>query len=489
MASAAICSTLVRWRRTDSSTRRNSGMDIISDLAEAVLRQETILTIGAFDGVHRGHQALIADVVARARSTDRLAAAITFHPHPAVMLAPNRAPPCLTTPGEKAALLEGLNLDLLALLPFNRQMAATPARDFVATVSRNLRMRELWVGSDFAMGRDREGDVPRLREFGRELGYDIHVVQPVVTISGDVISSSLIRTLLSEGRVEEAAGMLGRNVSLSGEVVVGAGRGRRLGFATANLDVRPERSVPADGVYAAFAMLGAESFEALANIGVRPSFGNGMRTVETHILDFDRDIYGCDLVVEFVARLRDEQRFAECSDLVAQVSHDIAAAREVLSSPKRTRRSAQPGMGAAGGKPLMECPYRYEEVDHTADRAMRVWGNSLQSLFIGAARGMYRLMADLDGLVATEWCEILVESSDSEALLVEWLNELLFLTEMKGLLFVDYQIDSLTGSSLVGRAGGVSAEPSKAHIKAATYHDLLIVRNGTGCSTVITFDV
>ena len=137
----------------------------------------------------------------------------------------------------------------------------------------------------------------------------------------------------------------------------------------------------------------------------------------------------------------------------------------------------------------MDCRYRYEEVDHTADRAMRVWGDGLQSLFIGAARGMYHLMADLDGLVATEWCEILIESLDSEALLVEWLNELLFLTEANGLLFVDFQIDSLTGFSLLGRAGGVSAEPSRAHIKAATYHDLLIVRNETGCSSVITFDV
>jgi riboflavin kinase/FMN adenylyltransferase len=464
-------------------------MDIISDLAKANLRQETVLTIGAFDGVHRGHQALIGEVVARARSTDRLAAAITFHPHPAVMLAPNRAPRYLTTPGEKAVLLEGLNLDLLALLPFNQQMAATPARDFVAAVSSYLRMRELWVGNDFAMGRDREGDVPRLRRFGRELGYDVHVVQPVVTVSGEVISSSLIRALLSEGRVEDAAGMLGRYASLSGKVVVGASRGRTLGFHTANLEVRPERSVPADGVYAAFAVLGAECFEAVANIGVRPSFGDGERTVETHILDFDRDVHGCDLVVEFVARLRDEERFAECSDLVAQVSRDIAAARERLRGPGGGRKPVRTGVGAACEKPPIACPYRYEEVEHTADRAVRVWGDGLQSLFIGAARGMYHLMADLDGLVATEWCEVLVDSSDSEALLVEWLNELLFLTETKDLLFVDYQIDSLTESSLVGRAGGVPAKSLKAYIKAATYHDLLIECSGTGCSSVITFDV
>jgi SHS2 domain-containing protein len=350
-------------------------------------------------------------------------------------------------------------------------------------------MRELWVGSDFALGRDREGDVPRLRQLGRDLGFDVHVLRPVVSPSGEVISSSLIRVLLSEGRVEEAANLLGRHVSLSGMVVAGAGRGRPLGLPTANLEVRPERSVPADGVYAAFAVLGAESFEAVANIGVRPSFGNGQRTVETHILDFDRDIYGCDLVVEFVARLRDEQRFVESSHLVAQVSRDIAAARDVLRRSRGASKSAQPGRGAAGEQPPLICPYRHEEVDHTADRAMRVWGDDLQSLFIGAARGMYHLMADLDGLVATEWCEILVKASDPEALLVEWLNELLFLTEVKGLLFVDYQIDSLTGSSLAGRAGGVPAEPSKAHIKAATYHDLSIVGKGTGCSSVITFDV
>ncbi len=466
-------------------------MKIIGDLAKAVPQQETILTIGAFDGVHRGHQALIGAVVARARSTDRLAAVVTFHPHPAVVLAPNHAPPYLTTPGEKAALLEGLNIDLLALLPFNRQMVATPARDFVAAVSRHLRMRELWVGDDFALGRDREGDVPRLRQLGRELGYDVHIVQPVVSASGEgeVISSSLIRALLSEGRVEDAAELLGRNVSLSGEVVVGAGRGRSLGFPTANLEVRPERSVPADGVYAAFAVLGTEGFEAVANIGVRPSFGNSKRTVETHILDFDQDVYGCDLVVEFVARLRDEQRFAECSDLVAQVSRDIVEARQVLQGARATRPPARPCREAAGETPPMICPYRYEEVEHTADRALRVWGDGLPSLFIGAARGMYHLMADLDGLVATEWCDVLVESLDPEGLLVEWLNELLFLTEMKGLLFVDYQIDSLDESTLVARAGGVASEPTKAQIKAATYHGLLIVSEGTGRSTVLTFDV
>jgi riboflavin kinase/FMN adenylyltransferase len=465
-------------------------MKIIGDLATAVLRQETILTIGSFDGVHLGHQALIGQVVARAHATDRLAAVVTFHPHPVVVLAPDRAPRYLTTPGEKADLLEGLNVDLLALVPFNRQVAATPARDFLGGVSRHLRMRELWVGSDFALGRNREGDVPRLRDFGRDLGYRVQVIQPVVSSSGNgVISSSRIRALLSEGRVEGAARMLGRYASLSGEVVVGARRGHALGFPTANLEIRPERSVPADGVYAAFALLGSQRLPGVANVGVRPSFGNGQRIVETHILDFDRDIYGCDLVVEFVARMRDEQRFADIGALVQQIGCDRAAARAILSDQEGVRHSVRPNDRARGTGTSSLCPHRYEEVDHTADRAIRVWGKGLPDLFIGAARGMYHLMADLDGLVATDWREILLDASDQGALLVEWLNELLYLTEMEGLLFVDFQIESLTETSLIARVGGVPAEPTEAQIKAATFHDLVIVQEGTGWSSVVTFDV
>ncbi len=452
-------------------------MNVIDDLVKANVRQETVLTVGAFDGVHRGHQALIGAIVARSRDTNRLATVVTFHPHPVAVLAPDRAPTSLTTPGEKAALLEALGVDLMVLLPFNHQMAATPARDFMQLLSRHLRLRELWVGPDFALGRNREGNVPRLRELGQELGYEVRVIQPV-TGSGEVISSSRIRALVREGAVEEAARLLGRYPSLSGQVVSGARRGHRLGFPTANLEVRTERAVPANGVYAIFARLGEERYPGVANIGVRPSFDGGHRTIEAHLFDFDQDIYGCDLVIEFVARLRDERRFEEIDELIAQIGQDKEAAQRILNKQPPTH-----------GKGDAACRYRYRELEHTADRALQVWAVGLPELFAGAAKGMYSLMADLEGLVATEWREVRLEAWDRETLLVAWLNELLFFTEMEGLLFVEVRIESLSDTALVAQAGGIHAPATKAHIKAATFHNLEIVQDGTEWSTVITFDV
>jgi riboflavin kinase/FMN adenylyltransferase len=477
-------------------------MQVLDDLTRVYLQQETILTIGAFDGVHRGHQALIGKVVAQARATDRLAAVITFHPHPAMVLAPERAPCYLTTPGEKLALLEGLGVDLVVLMQFNREVAATPAREFMEAVSSHLRVRELWVGADFALGKNREGDVPRLQEFGRDLGYDVRVFEAV--LGGEqTISSSRIRSLLDQGRVQEVAQLLGRYPHLSGEVVVGAERGHELGFPTANLQVRAERAVPADGVYAVFARLGKERRPAVANVGVRPSFDNGQRTVETHIFDFDQDIYGCDLVVEFVARLRDERKFEDIGELVAQIERDSQAARRILSD------KSQRDIGV--DEAFASCRYCYREVEHTADRALEVRGRELADLFVGAAQGMFSLMGDLNGLVATHWKTIELAAWDRETLLVDLLNELLFITEMEGILFVECRIESLydsaqsgdseigmsveagsadlPGAKLVAQVGGVHAPVTKAHIKAATFHNLVLVQDELGWSTVLTLDV
>jgi len=461
-------------------------MKVIDDLTGIALPQESILTIGAFDGLHRGHQILIGEVVRRAHATARLAALVTFHPHPAMVLAPHRAPRYLTTPGEKIALLENMGVDLVVLLPFSREIAETPARTFMQTLADSLQFKELFVGADFALGRDREGDVNRLREIGRELGFDVHSVQPLV-LDGGIVSSSRIRALLRDGAVEEAARLLGRFPSISGEVVLGAHRGQALGFPTANLEVRPERAVPSDGVYAVYALLGDERLPAVANIGVRPSFNNGQRTVETHIFDFDRDIYGCDLVVEFVARLRGERRFEDIDDLVEQIRRDNEEALRILGSE---RADAESSLRSG------PCRYRYLEVEHTADRALEVWGDELHDLFAGAARGMYSLMADLEDLVAMDWREIRLEAQDLESLLVDWLSELLFLTETEDLIFTESRIKVVTGqgpdsngASMVARVGGVPAAVTRAHIKAATYHDLSVEQDETGWSTVVTFDV
>ncbi|MFZ5919079.1 MAG: bifunctional riboflavin kinase/FAD synthetase [Chloroflexota bacterium] len=305
-------------------------MQLIDNLEQANLDRDTVLTIGSFDGVHRGHQHLIGQVLRRARQNRLLAGVITFYPHPVAVLAPQKAPPYLTTPGEKTALLKRLGLDVMAIVPFDHHLAQTPARDFLAVLKQKLRLRELWVGPDFALGKNRQGTAPVLQAIGGEMGFSVTAVE-LLTREGAAISSTRIRQHLAAGQVRQAAALLGRYPSLSGEVIVGARRGRQLGIPTANLAVRPERAVPANGVYAVYAVLGQERHPGVANVGVRPSFDNGERTVETHILDLDEDLYGVDLVVEFVERLRDEQRFDSIDRLIAQIGRDIEQARRVLA--------------------------------------------------------------------------------------------------------------------------------------------------------------
>ena len=307
-------------------------MEVIDDLSSANLNSDTILTVGAFDGVHRGHQRLIQQLIEAARQTDRLAGLITFYPHPNAVLSPHDPTRYLSTPGEKAALLEKLGLDILAILPFDQEMAQTPAQDFIGRVRRHLHMAELWVGLDFALGRAREGSAEALQAMGQELGFTVRIIEPL-TWQGQVISSTRIRSLLLKGKVRQAAQLLGRYPSLAGEIVRGSQRGHCLGFPTANLEVRKERVVPADGIYAVYARLGEERHQGVANIGVRPSFEiGGQRMVEVHILDFAEAIYGCDLVVEFVERLRDERRFADVGELKAQIERDIVRARRILEA-------------------------------------------------------------------------------------------------------------------------------------------------------------
>ncbi len=313
-------------------------MEIIDDLSSANLNSDSILTIGAFDGVHRGHQHLIQQLVEAARQTDRLAGLITFYPHPSAVLSPHHPTRYLSTPGEKAALLEKLGLDILAILPFDQELVQTSAQDFMAQVRRHLRLAELWVGADFALGRAREGNVETLQATGQKLGFTVRIIEPL-TWQGQTISSTRIRSLLLKGQVRQAAQLLGRYPSLAGEVMHGSQRGHDLGFPTANLEVRKERVVPADGIYAVYARLGKERHLGVANIGVRPSFEiGGQRMVEAHILDFEEDIYGCDLVVEFVERLRDEVRYTDIEELKAQIEQDIIQTRCVLGEEKRGTR-------------------------------------------------------------------------------------------------------------------------------------------------------
>ena len=305
-------------------------MRIIYDLTHSATSLDSVVTIGAFDGVHLGHQALICQLIVRAEELDCQTALITFHPHPSEVLTGRTTPRYLTTPGEKAAILGKLGLDLLAILAFTRRMTNTSAADFLAQVCNALHMRELWVGPQFALGHDREGDIPTLRALGCILGFRLWVVKPVLN-GGEFVTSSRIRGLVLSGRIREAARLLGRFYSVVGEVVHGDHRGRLLGFPTANLEVRAERIVPPNGVYAGHAWVGKDRYGAVMNIGVRPTFGDHERLLEAHLLNFDSDLYGTDLMVEFVERLRPEVEFDSAQALIAQMQKDKAQARELLA--------------------------------------------------------------------------------------------------------------------------------------------------------------
>jgi len=314
-------------------SRERPSMKIIYDLSDFPTRLESVVTIGAFDGVHLGHQALIRQLVTRARAIRCQAALITFHPHPSEVLTGRAASRYLTTLGEKAGILERLHIDLLAILAFTPQVASASASEFLAQVCSGLGMRELWVGPQFALGRGREGDIPSLSSLAQRLGFELRVVEQVVD-GGEPVTSSRIRELILGGQVREAARLLGRFYSVVGEVVRGDHRGQLLGFPTANLKVREERILPLNGVYVGRTWVGEHHYPAVVNVGVRPTFGDHERLLEAHMLDFDGDLYGTDLMVEFVERLRPEKRFDSAQKLIAQMQKDKAQAQEFLAAER-----------------------------------------------------------------------------------------------------------------------------------------------------------
>jgi SHS2 domain-containing protein len=252
--------------------------------------------------------------------------------------------------------------------------------------------------------------------------------------------------------------------------------------------------MPAEGVYAAFASLGLRRFPALADVGGHYRSEEDEPSLRVHILEDDAErvgsdqVYGCHLAVEFVSQLRPAERAHETARAAARLEQDIKDARRALGHMGHETGRLHGGFADARS-PRHACPYRYEEVEHTADRALSVWGKHPQDLFAGAARGMFDLMADVEGLVATTWRAVQLEDWDQESLLVAWLNELLFLSEAEDLLLVDYRIESLTDTALVAQVGGTPGPVTKAAIKAATFHNLAVVREARGWATVVTFDV
>ena len=290
------------------------------------------LTVGVFDGVHLGHQRLLRRLVQGARAEGLPAAVLTFHPHPAAVLGKQPGLKVLSTPDERAALLAGLGVEHVLTLPFDPDLAALSAQDFLARVQEHVHARALLVGYDFALGRGREGDVPRLTALGERFGYRLESFE-AVRLGGRVVSSRQVRADLQAGEVESAAAALGRPYRVSGPVVHGDGRGRTIDIPTANLDHPADKVLPANGVYACRAQVGGESYQAVVNIGIRPTFTPDRETVniEAHLLDVRRDLYGQQLSLDFIARLRGEQKFASVEALIAQIRADIERARQILA--------------------------------------------------------------------------------------------------------------------------------------------------------------
>ena len=287
------------------------------------------ITIGSYDGLHRGHRRVVERVVARAGREQRSTALVTFDPHPRCVLAPDTCPPTLTTVDEKAELLDQLGMDRLIVLPFNRKLSQLSATEFLDRLIDRLPVSGLVVGHDFALGHDRQGNHEFLARYGSEHGFAVEAIEPF-GLEGQVVSSSVIRKLLLEGNVAHAARLLGRQYSISTYVEHGTGTGSRIGYPTANFAVTPNKLVPRNGVYAVWVDIDGHDYQGAMNVGYRPTFGENRLTVEAFILDFAGDIYHQDVRARFVQRIRDEKKFESVDALVAQISHDVERSRSIL---------------------------------------------------------------------------------------------------------------------------------------------------------------
>jgi riboflavin kinase/FMN adenylyltransferase len=290
-----------------------------------------VLTLGNFDGVHLGHQAIFKKVTDRARELGGTSIAFTFEPHPLKVLAPDRSPRLLNTFHGKMKLLDAAGIDIVICANFTRAFADQHPEDFTRTVLfEKIRVREVYVGYDYAFGRSREGSIESLAKMGETYGFSVGVVE-AVQIEGAVVSSSSIRDLVSSGKVEEAVKLLGRYYSIEGNVVHGSHRGHTLGFPTANLHTANEL-LPGYGVYAVLAEVDGRRYRGAASIGVRPTFESGPVSVEVFLFDFDGDLYGKQMEVSFVRFLRTEKKFPDAQALMAQMRQDVEDAKKVLPS-------------------------------------------------------------------------------------------------------------------------------------------------------------
>ena len=306
-------------------------MLVEEELARFLPERDTLLTIGVFDGVHLGHKHLLSALLRQAGERGLLSAVVTFRQHPEELLSSGKVLPFLTDITTRIKLLRGESVDIIVPLSFTAELARLDARHFIGLLQKYLKMQGLVIGSDFALGKGREGDTEALQQLGREMGFSVTVVPPL-TINGVVVSSTAIRQSLADGDMKKFRELTGHPFSLHGKVVTGAGRGAGLGFPTANLDVSSGQALPADGVYASLARINGKTFPSMTNIGKNPTFGANERTIESYLVDYHGDLYGTEVQLDIVARLRGEKKFASVDELKRQVAEDVRRGKTILKS-------------------------------------------------------------------------------------------------------------------------------------------------------------
>ena len=306
-------------------------MPVEEELARVSPKKDMLLTIGVFDGVHLGHKHLISQLKEHARERDLLSGVVTFRRHPQEVLLPQTKLPFLTNLAQRINLLKDEGVEAVITLSFNRELAQLDAVRFINLLKKHLRMRGLVIGPDFALGRNREGNTNTLGTLGQDMNFSVTVVPPVV-INGEVVSSTTIRKALADGDMGKVRNLLGRYFSLRAPVITGAGRGTGLGFPTANLDITPGQAIPANGVYATWVYIDDKRYQSVTNIGNRPTFGDNQRTVEVYVLDYHSELYGHELRLDVVERLRDEKQFDTAEELVKQIAKDTKQSGVTLNS-------------------------------------------------------------------------------------------------------------------------------------------------------------
>jgi len=306
-------------------------MSVEEELARFLPDKDTLLTVGVFDGVHLGHKFLLSRLLEQAGQQNLLGGVVTFRRHPQEVLRPQSKLPFLTDLVERNRLLENEGIALIVPLPFTPEVSRLNARQFVSLLKQYLRMRGLVIGPDFALGRGREGSADTLRALGKESGFSVTVVSAVM-INGEVVSSTAIRKALAAGDMKKVCRLAGRTFSLHGAVVGGAGRGMELGFPTANLEIDPGQAAPADGVYAGWAYIDGRAYQAMTNIGQNPTFGDSKRAVEVYVVDYQGDLYGHELKIDIMERLRGEQKFDSVEELKQQMTEDVKHGKAILNS-------------------------------------------------------------------------------------------------------------------------------------------------------------